>query len=193
MIEIRRARRALRPAVVLCAAVVLAGAAGCSQTDDRPFVWGYIAPAIFEPSCATSGCHSRAVAVAALDFSDPDRGYASLMDGIAWAPGTGGPENGCRQVGPNNLCPSARVLVVPHDPSQSRLVNMLRARGAPRMPPDRPLSEVDIRLVERWILDGAKRYPDQDAGPPPAPDGSITTGDSGADAMTDAVVSSAGD
>ena len=192
MTEPRRARCVFGPAVALYVAVVLAGAGGCSQTDDRPFVWGYIQPEIFEPSCATSGCHSRGVAVAALDFSDPDRGYASLMDGIAWAPGPGGPGDGCRQVGPNNLCPSARVLVVPYDPSQSRLVNMLRARGAPRMPPDRPLAEMDIRLVERWILDGAKRYPDQDAGPPPAPDGSIIPGDSGADTTVDAV-SSAGD
>jgi hypothetical protein len=192
MTKSRRARRVSGPAAALCAAAVLAGAGGCSQTDDRPFVWGYIEPAIFQPSCATSGCHSRGVAVAALDFSDPDRGYASLMDGIAWAPGTGGPENGCRQVGPNNLCPAARVLVVPYDPSQSRLVNMLRARGAPRMPPDRPLDEADIRLVERWILDGARRHSDSDAGPPPAPDGSFTSGDSGADATTD-VVSSAGD
>jgi hypothetical protein len=37
---------------------------------------------------------------------------------------------------------------------------MLRARGAPRMPPDRPLPEADIALVERWILDGARRAPD---------------------------------
>ncbi|MBC8132927.1 MAG: hypothetical protein H7X95_08090 [Deltaproteobacteria bacterium] len=36
-------------------------------------------------------------------------------------------------------------------------MNMLRARAAPRMPPDRPLSEVDIRLIEAWILNGAKK------------------------------------
>jgi len=47
--------------------------------------------------------------------------------------------------------------VTPFDPAGSRLVNMLSARDAPRMPPDRPLTEVDIRLVERWILDGACR------------------------------------
>ena len=28
---------------------------------------------------------------------------------------------------------------------------------APRMPPDRPLTEADIELVERWILNGACR------------------------------------
>ena len=35
---------------------------------------------------------------------------------------------------------------------------MLRACNAPRMPPNRPLPEDDIQLVERWILNGAK-YP----------------------------------
>jgi hypothetical protein len=35
---------------------------------------------------------------------------------------------------------------------------MLRARGATRMPPDRPLPEADIELVEQWILNGATRH-----------------------------------
>ena len=48
-----------------------------------------------------------------------------------------------------------RPLVTPYDPAGSRVVNMLRARDAPRMPPDRPLPEADIELVERWILNGA--------------------------------------
>jgi hypothetical protein len=33
---------------------------------------------------------------------------------------------------------------------------MLRARGANRMPPDRPFAEADIALVEEWILRGAR-------------------------------------
>jgi hypothetical protein len=35
---------------------------------------------------------------------------------------------------------------------------MMRARNAPRMPPDRPLDESDIRLVQTWILNGARRH-----------------------------------
>ena len=35
---------------------------------------------------------------------------------------------------------------------------MLRARNAPRMPPDCPLPEADIELVERWILNGAPEH-----------------------------------
>ncbi|HXU03846.1 MAG TPA: hypothetical protein VN903_22945, partial [Polyangia bacterium] len=165
--------------------VALASAtSGCSQTDDRSFAWGYIAPAIFEPSCATSGCHSRAVAVAGLDFSDPDRGYASLTAGIAWVPGTEGPDGGCHPSLDKTICPGDRALVVPYDPPQSRVVNMLRARAAPRMPPDRPLPEADIRLVERWILDGARRFPDQDAAPPLVPTSDAATAPA---ASTDAI------
>jgi hypothetical protein len=62
---------------------------------------------------------------------------------------------------------SQRPLVVAYDPSSSRVVNMMRARGATRMPPDRALPEADIALFERWILDGARRTP---GGPPAATD-----------------------
>ena len=53
-------------------------AAGCGDVDNRPAAWGYISPAIFQPACATSSCHTRAIAQSGVDFSDPDRGYASL-------------------------------------------------------------------------------------------------------------------
>jgi hypothetical protein len=37
------------------------------------------------------------------------------------------------------------------------------------MPPDRPLSEADIELVERWILNGACEYGANCAGDAAAP------------------------
>ena len=73
-------------------------------------------------------------------------------------------------------CERDRPLVVAFDDSQSRLVAMLRAQDAPRMPPDRPLPEVDIALVEAWIRDGARERP----GGPPAgvepPDAGVRDG-----------------
>ena len=135
-----------------------------------------MSPAIFQPSCATQSCHSQAAAVAGLDFSDPDRGYESLTALWVWVPdptamdlstlscGTSGGQQVCEQ--------RVRPLVTPYDPNESRLVNMLRARGASRMPPDRPLPEADIALVERWILNGATRNPraaSSDAAVDPAP------------------------
>jgi hypothetical protein len=138
--------------------VVMALASGCLTADDRPYAWGYISPAIFQPTCATPSCHSRAAAVAGLDFSDPDRGYASLTEGQVWVPTpSGDPADGCRDFDGTTFCPHARPLVVPHNPAQSRLIAMLRAQNAPRMPPDRPLFELDIQLVEAWILDGARK------------------------------------
>jgi hypothetical protein len=141
-------------AFVVCGGI----AAGCGgDVDERPAAWGYISPAIFQPSCATPSCHSQAAAVAGLDFSDPHRGYASLTRLWVWVvdpTGQGGP--GCGQVEGMVVCDQKlRPLVTPYDPAASRLVNVLRARNAPRMPPDRPLVEADIRLIERWILNGA--------------------------------------
>jgi hypothetical protein len=49
-------------------------------------------------------------------------------------------------------------MVIPYNPEQSRLVNVLRGRGASLMPPDRPLPEADIRLIERWIRAGAPHH-----------------------------------
>jgi len=148
----------------------MAIAGGCKQVDNRPAEWAYISPAIFQPNCATASCHSPAASVSGLDFSTPENGYASLtVLNVVIIPF---PDGG----GTNNLptCPPPdqtqacehRPLVTPYDPAGSRVVNMLRARDAPRMPPDRPLPEDDIRLVERWILNGATfgELPLRDAG-----------------------------
>jgi hypothetical protein len=143
--------------------VVLGIAAGCGEVDDRPATWSYISPAIFQPNCASTSCHGPAAAVSGLDFSTPDRGYTSLTSLWTWevvAPDAGAPPSGvpCATVDGTFVCEQQlRPLVTPYDPAGSRVVNMLRARDAPRMPPDRPLTEPDIELVERWILNGACR------------------------------------
>jgi hypothetical protein len=126
-----------------------------------------------QPNCATASCHSPAAAIAGLDFSDPDSGYASLTGLHVFVPdqsGDGG--SGCGTANGVAVCERTfRPLIVPYDPNESRLVNMLRARNAPRMPPDRPLAEDDIRLIERWILNGARK----DEGP------TVDAGDAGKD------------
>lgn len=135
------------------------GIGGCGSADDpRPASWSYVSAAIMQPNCATVSCHSQAAAVSGLDFSDADRGYTSLTGLWVWIVDPAGIEaNGCRRVGGQVVCQREhRSLVVPFDPEQSRLIHMLRAEGAPRMPPDRPLSVADIRLVEKWILEGAR-------------------------------------
>jgi hypothetical protein len=126
----------------LAALLACSGALGCgTDLDDRPASWTYISEAIIQPNCATSSCHSRGAAVAGLDLSTRERGHKSLL-GLHVAQ-LGRPEA------------PARPLVTPYVPDQSRLVHMLRADGASRMPPDRPMPLADIELIERWILAGA--------------------------------------
>ncbi|HVY40461.1 MAG TPA: hypothetical protein VHM31_21130 [Polyangia bacterium] len=159
------------PSVAVAAGALASLAAGCSNTRP-PAEWAYISPAIFQPTCATQSCHSRAAAVAGLDFSDPDRGYESLTALWVWVPNPTAMDLStlsCGKAGGQPVCEQRlRPLVTAYDPNASRLVNMLRARGASRMPPDRPLPEGDIQIVEQWILNGATRYP----GGPPAGAGS---------------------
>src|SRR5262249_42517771 len=149
-------------------------ALGCGA-DDRPAVWEYISPVIMQPNCASASCHSRAAAAAGIDFSDPDRGYTSLTALKTWIVDPSG-TTGCRPMAGTVVCQrNFRPLITPYNPEQSRLVNMLRARGAERMPPDRPLNQADIELVERWISNGAVYHQRRDGGA--ARDGSpgITT------------------
>jgi hypothetical protein len=121
------------------------GLIGCGGEEDRPATWSYLSPAIIQPNCATSSCHSKGAAVAGLDLSTVKDGYDSLFN-QKLAPVMGGLPTRPQVT---------RRLVTPGNPTESRIVNMMRAYGAARMPPDRPLAEADIALVEQWILAGA--------------------------------------
>jgi hypothetical protein len=121
------------------------GAGGCGGAeDDRDPAWSFISPAIVQPNCATSSCHSQGTAVAGLNLSTAEAGYKSLL--MLHLP-LRGMAGGAKP----------RPLVTPGNPDESRVMNMLRADGANRMPPDRPLAEADVRLIERWILNGATK------------------------------------
>lgn len=163
------------------------GLAGCGDAlDHRPAVWEYISPAILQPNCATASCHSQAAAVAGLDFSTPERGYSSLTRLWVWiVDPNGSTEAGCRPHGDEFVCQREhRPLVTAYNPAQSRLVHMMRAQGARRMPPDRPLTEADIALIEHWILNGARKRGD-DA--PPDAAAIIDAGDGGGSAAADVI------
>jgi hypothetical protein len=121
------------------------GATGCGGDDNRPAEWSYISPAIIQPNCATSSCHSRGAAVAGLDLSTAEAGWKDLME--QKLPNVKGAGAGRDQ--------QPRRLVIPGNPEESRLVNMLHAFGSSRMPPDRPLADADIKLIEEWVLAGA--------------------------------------
>jgi hypothetical protein len=139
---------------------LLVALAACDG-DPRSASWEYISAAVFEPSCATASCHSPAAAADGLNFSAAEAGYNSLTRLWLWVEDPTGPEDNmteCRDVDGAQLCRHLRQFVQPYNPAQSRLVHLLRAQDAPRMPPDRPLPEADIQLVEQWILDGAREH-----------------------------------
>jgi hypothetical protein len=114
----------------LVALLVVPAAAGCADGDPRPATIAYLAPAILEPSCATASCHSEQAATSELVLEgDPAAIRAAL---------------------------AAKSLVHAGRPEHSPLVHLLRGDFTSlRMPPDGPLPEADIALIERWIADGA--------------------------------------
>src|ERR1700747_2218848 len=52
---------------------------GCGGEEDRPPTWSYVSPAITQPNCATSSCHSKGAAIAGLNLSTNEDGYDSLF------------------------------------------------------------------------------------------------------------------
>src|SRR6266700_1040364 len=118
---------------------LLASAPGCGGSNDpRPVKWSYISAAIMEPSCATANCHSAIAARASVDLSNREVGYTSLADRHFVITKAAEP----------NLSDDDRV-------ARSPVPNLMRAVGNLRMPPDLPVPEPDIVLIENWIRAGA--------------------------------------
>jgi len=119
------------PRLVLIAAA-FAAICGCgSETEDRPAKWSFISAAITEPSCATVNCHSAVAQKAGVDLHNRATGYTSLTTkGFA-------------------------TLADPADPRSAPVLYLMRAQGSIRMPPDVPLPEADILLIQTWISAGA--------------------------------------
>lgn len=115
-------------------ALVLLGAVACAaEQDDRPAEFQYIARAILRPSCATASCHSSQAKAGDVELETPEKAYESLLGPT----GTGD-------------------YVVPENPTGSKLMQLLRGENIARMPPDQPLPDADIALIEAWILAGAR-------------------------------------
>lgn len=114
---------------------------GCDTVDDRPASWSYVHSAILRPSCATAACHSELGSQAGIDLSTPAAAYVFLTGRVCGAPSLPGEP-------PGNF-------VSPGHPEASQLMYLLRGDQIAIMPPDVPLPDVEIAIVERWILEGA--------------------------------------
>jgi hypothetical protein len=126
------------------AIAVVATTGACGREDDRPATFTYVYETIIAPSCATIGCHNKVSQTYGLQFETKAGAYAGL---------TG------RACNEEDDLPGEAVAnyVRPGDPDRSQLISLLYGDDVPRrMPPDRGMSEVDIELVERWILEGAQ-------------------------------------
>lgn len=128
-------RRALSLAVLLC----VAGA--CEGVDERPASWSYVHGGLLAPSCATAQCHAAGAARAGVDLSTSAAAYAVLTGRVCGAPALPGEPIG--------------NFVRPGHPEASRLLYLLRADRTEVMPPDVPLPDGEIAVIERWILEGA--------------------------------------
>jgi hypothetical protein len=111
--------------------LLLGSLAGCIDAAlDRPASFSYIHAAILQPACATSACHSELTATLDISLQDRDEAYDALVDG---------------------------GFVFGGQPERSKLLYLLRAIEVRKpMPPDSPLPDGDIELIERWIADGAE-------------------------------------
>lgn len=101
---------------------------GCGGEDDRPPTYEYIHTAILQPNCSTIGCHSERSGIRGIFLDDFEEGYRNLT-GVS-----------CGDPNPVDARgTSFRVM------GDDRTL---------RMPPDRPLPEQDIALINQWIADG---------------------------------------
>lgn len=123
-------------------ALALLGAVACGE-DDRPPTWSYVHAAIIVPNCTTSSCHNSFVAPAGVVLQDREGAYTILLGRT------------CESEQPDEAAPDGN-LVVPGSPETSRLMHLLIGDNVRRaMPPDRPLPDPDIDLIEQWIINGA--------------------------------------
>lgn len=112
-------------ALLLCA---------CGETDDRPQNLDYVTKAILAPSCGSAVCHSAFRQEDGLVFDTVDGARATF------------------QADPQ------LIAFDDNDPNKTPglVLNLtIEQPGAPRMPYDAPLPDVDIALIEDWLRAGA--------------------------------------
>lgn len=96
-----------------------------TSPDERPATLDVVALQILAPTCGQPQCHSASTKLEGYQFDTLAGAKRSLRDLV----GVGGTRN--------------------------ELIEVLTADGEERMPPDSPMAEQDIALIQEWISNGA--------------------------------------
>ncbi len=112
-------------------AVALLGA--CANESTTRETASYIIEAILVPHCAHGGCHTSVTKPHNLAFDTIPAAIASMKSVDKRSP-----------------------LVTPGDSARSELYTILQYGASGIMPPDAPLAQADIDLIQHWIDDGAE-------------------------------------
>jgi hypothetical protein len=112
----------MRARFLLVGILGLLVAACGDEVDDRPLTTEYITVAILAPSCGTVSCHSTAAKTEDLVL-DTIEGVQEAIDD---------------------------ELIVPGRPELSTVLLYMKGIDE-QMPPEGPLPDKNIELVERWI------------------------------------------
>lgn len=103
------------------------GLTACGTTpDERPVTIEVVALSILAPTCGQVQCHSTSTHLEGYAFDTLSAAKAALG----------------RLVNKTNL-------------PRSKILSVLTADGEERMPPDAPLAEEDIALIQAWVDAGA--------------------------------------
>jgi hypothetical protein len=111
----------MRARFLLVGLVCLLAACG-DEVDDRPLTIEYITVAILAPSCGTVSCHSTSAETENLVLETIEGVQEAIDDG----------------------------LIVPGRPELSTVLLYMKGIEE-QMPPEGPLPDKDIDLIERWI------------------------------------------
>jgi hypothetical protein len=120
--------------IVLVAAMLAACGTVSPEDDDRPKTLEYIAVAILAPACGNGQCHSSFTRAG----KPGSEGYA--FDTVEQ----------CKKELP--------ALVVAGD-IEASFLNTVLTRRVNRMPFDQGLPDVDVKLIQTWIEEGAMGLP----------------------------------
>lgn len=117
--------------------VVLVAACG-TEPDSRPATLEVVTLTVLAPSCGQVQCHSSST------MREKDYEF-DTVEGAREALGT----NGLK----------VNEAVARGLPLENDLMNVINADGLDRMPPDSPLADEDIVLIESWLVAGAPGVP----------------------------------